>query len=474
MRSIRNRITIWLLVGLALLWVAGGTVIYLSSHAAMLASIDKENQGWTRQVRSQSRGSGGGRSQWHQDGAADQPAIIPAEVYYQVRTLEGETLLRSENLGERDLPMLDVTGESASFATAELEPGRSVRVAATQFAAGRGGGRREGRGAGGGGGGMNEPVHVAVARDLADLEAESRRLLWWLGAIGLAAALATYLLLTVALRHGLRPLRKLSEAVAGIDASSLDARFGAADMPHELKPIAARLDALMGRLEESFHRERRFSADLAHELRTPIAELQVMADLSLEWPAERTEQQMRDIRSVAGRMHGVVDTLLQLARLEGEGDAMPREPVALAGILDKAWQSNAALAGRRGLQVQFDWPEDATMPGCPELWQHLLGNLLANAAEYATAGGRLAVEAGEASIRVLNSAHDLDREQVGQMFDRFWRGDKSRTGAVHSGLGLALAKACAEAMGLQIAASLGEDADGKCVLAIEVVDPPQG
>lgn len=468
MKSIRGRITIWMLTGLALLWLAGGTAIYLTSRAAMLAQIDTEIQGLSRQVRAQSRGPGGGRGRRHEDAGPVHSAVFPEHTYYQVWNLDGEVLLRSEELGGQDLPRLDASAELAAFATVELRPGTRVRLAATHFAAGRAGagGRREGRGQGG----MNEPVLVAVARSLEEFEAESRKLAWGLGLIGLLAAAGAWLLLSLALRHGLRPLRQLGEAVATVDASSLDVRFGNTDMPRELRPICARLDGVMDRLQQSFERERRFSADLAHELRTPIAELQVMTELSLKWPEERTEQQIHDIRGIATRMRGVVDTLLQLASLEGEGTESLQDSVVLADLIREAWLPCAGLAAKRDLEVRIEWPEDGSMPGNPELWRHVLGNLLANAAEYATAGGRIIVEAGEHSLRVLNTAEGLHPDQVGRMFERFWRADSSRTGAVHCGLGLSLASACAEAMGLHLTATLRQGPNEAPELVMELGD----
>jgi signal transduction histidine kinase len=465
MKSIRGRITTWLLAGLAILWVAGGTAIYMTSRTAMLARIDTENQGLARQVRFLSRGGGPGR--WQREDVANTHGLIAPGVYYEVWNADGEVVLRSENLDERNLPQVAVAGEETVFKTVEISPGERIRLAATQFAAGRAGRGPHG-GGGGGGGGMNEPVVVVVARNLAGLESESRNLLWWLGGIGLLAAGGTYLLLALALRDGLRPLHDLGEAVAGVDASSLHARFGAGEMPRELQPIVERLDALMQRLETGFQRERRFGSDLAHELRTPIAEIRAMAELSLKWPAERTEQQMHDIRGVTQRMENVVNTLLQLARLEGGGEPPERKAIDLGELLTELWQPHVPLAEQRGLSAQFEWPRNATMPGNPELWRHLLGNLLSNAAEYATSGGTVLVERGTGSIRIVNPVDGLEAGQVEQMFERFWRADPSRTGEVHSGLGLSLAKACAEAMGLQISATLETGSKGESFMAIEV------
>lgn len=468
MKSIRRRITAWLLVGITLLWIAGGTAIHLASRSAMLAAIDTENQSLARQIRSISRGGGGdGAGRRLRDDDALAGTAGTESLFYQVWRIDGDVILRSDTLGDRDLPRLEVIGESTVFQTAELHPGTRVRLAATQFAVGRAGGRHEG----GGGGGMSTPVFVVVGRDLAEFDTQSRHLLLGLGAIGIVVAGGTVLLLRFALRDGLRPLHQLGDAVATVDATSLDARFGDHDVPNELRPIVQHLDALMNRLEAGFQRERRFSADLAHELRTPIAELQVMADLSIEWPAERTDQQMRDIRGVTHRMQGVVDTLLQLSRLENGSEEPARTPVELANIIDDAWKPLAEMAGKRGLRLDVQCQPEATIPGSPELWRHVLGNLLANAAEYAVPGGRVLVLVDNDSLGIANPVANLQPDDLEKMFERFWRADDSRTGTRHCGLGLSLVKACVEAMELEISATLEDGPDDDTLLVFTIQNP---
>jgi len=473
MKSIQKRITAWLLVGLALLWMAGGTAIYLNARSAMMAGIDADNLGMMRQVRAVSRG-GGGQGYGRISEVPTSGALLSDGVFHQVRTLDGETLVRSENLDGQDLPVPETSGDTATFETVRLPSGTRVRLAALQFATGRTGGRRGGHGGpppGAGGAGMSEPVLIVIARDLAEFDRQSRRLLLALGSIGIVVAGGTVLLLHFALRDGLRPLHQLGNAVASVDASSLDARFDNHHVPVELRPIVEHLDGLMARLESGFERERRFSADLAHELRTPIAELQVMADLSIEWPAERTDQQMRDIRGVTERMQGVVDTLLQLARLESGSGNPDRFPVKLAPLIEAGWKAQVETAEQRGIRIDIQCPRDATMPGNPELWQHVLGNLLANAAEYAVAGSRVLVLVDDDSIGIANPAAGLEPDDVARMFERFWRADNSRTGYRHCGLGLSLVKACVEAMGLEISASLEDGGNDDPLLVFTIRDP---
>lgn len=315
---------------------------------------------------------------------------------------------------------------------------------------------------------MRDPVIVAVARDLSGFEEQSQRLLVALLVIALVAGAATCVLLNLALKAGLKPLEKLGEMVAGVDSSSLDLRFGGDQMPRELQAIVARLDALMERLEQGFLRERRFSADIAHELRTPISEIQVLADLAIEWPDECNEVQMQKIREVGVRMQGVVETMLELARVEDGERGAAREMIDLEAMIAEVWRPYQELAKERGLSIELDLADGAPIRGQAELWRHVLGNLLANAAEYASEGGRIKVRRLAGGISVMNSVTGFQEMQLEKLFERFWRADESRTSGMHCGLGLSLSKACAEAMGYGVSARLEHDRGE--ILVIEVID----
>lgn len=470
MRSIRSRIAVALLASLAVLWAAGGSAVFLTSRSAALARIDAENQELARQVRSLVRGPGGGRRGPAAESSSTQ--LVADGVHYQAWSLDGEPLLRSESLGKRDLPRAeaDPPGEPV-FGITELGDGTRLRYVSSSFGAGHGGG---GGGGGGGGpppwagGGMRDPVIITVGHDLAPTRAEQRKLLGALVAIGLAAGAATCGVVALSLRSGLRPLRELDESIARVDATSLGVRFGRDDLPTELEPVVERLDELMERLEAGFQRERDFSAALAHEMRTPVAELRAMAELAIDWPEERTEGQMRSMLEVSERMHRMVDALLELARVEGNAAGPPQEDVDLKPILDGLWQSQQTLARERGLEASVGWPEGESLPGRPEWWRHLLGNLLANAVEYARPGGRIELRPTRGGLEIRNSVEGLDESDVRRLFDRFWRADRARTGERHAGLGLSLARACAEAMGYRLEARLDHGNADDSMLVMEI------
>ena len=252
--------------------------------------------------------------------------------------------------------------------------------------------------------------------------------------VGAVVLLATALVVTFAVRRGLAPLDDVGRQ---IESASLQTKVstGAA----ELRPVVDRLNQLLARLDEAFQRERRVSADIAHELRTPIAELRAMAEVpeAASWP---------DALQIAKRMETLVAGLLALARHEAGHQELKREPVALAKLVDEIWQP---LASRRSLDVKIDvtgtWKTD------PTLLRLIIANLLENAVEYST--GTIRVAGNDTRLEISNTVNGLTPEDLPKMFERFWRKEAARTNG-HCGLGLVLARSAATALGLKLEADM--------------------
>jgi two-component system sensor histidine kinase QseC len=263
-------------------------------------------------------------------------------------------------------------------------------------------------------------------------------------------------------RGGLDPLERLGEAVSQVDARALATRFPADTLPIELRPIAARLNELLGRFEQSFERERRFTASVAHELRTPLAELRTLAEVNLTIPANEDERKesWHDALSTTLRMEALALRLLELARAEHPANVVHREAVELAGAVRDAWRPWAARAAERGVDLDLAIPIGLTASTDSALLGMILGNLCGNAAEHAPAGTPLHVDAtrtpGAITLELYNRAGDLTAADVPRLFERFWKRDDSRSDARHHGLGLALASEFAALLGGALTANLSD------------------
>jgi len=370
-----------------------------------------------------------------------------ARNYFELRGTNGTVVARSLSLKENALPRPPGgAAEKAAYWDFKLPNGRPGRAVGFLFKPKPADDRPESATV------MAELV-VAVDRDELD-----ETLGWLLAAVAGCGGLllgAVFFVVPRVLRRGLAPLERLGAQAATIDAGSLAARFPAADLPVELQIIAGRLNDLLARLEASFERERRYSADLAHELRTPLAELRSLAECALKWPEARDPETDRDTLVIALQMEALVTRLLTLARGERSRLAAQCAPVELAPLVAGVWRPFAKRAAERGLRVDLT-VAPATPMADPVLLRSILANLFDNAVDYTPTGGEIAVTgSAEGKLRVANSvAADFAPEDMARIFDRFWRKEAARTGREHVGLGLNLARAFAVAMGWELTARL--------------------
>lgn len=369
--------------------------------------------------------------------------------FFELWTADGRPLARSESLtGDRDLPRRIGELPHPRFWNLDLPTGRAGRAIGFRFKAKAR--DRTFR--------AHEPVlELVVASDRDDLDDTLEMLLGIASGWGALLVGTTLWLVPRLLRRGLRSVEVLADQAGRIDAGTLSARFDVETMPIELQPIATRLNDLLIRLQRSFERERRFSADLAHELRTPVAELRSLAECALKWPQARDPATDRETLAIAWQMERLVTHMLALTRAEeGQVVATP-DRVPLAKLVGDAWERRAARAAERALTVTISLPPIECLAD-PVLLQSIVTNLLDNAVEYAPSGTRLVLDATtdatRATLSIANEAPDLRPGDLDSLFDRFWRKDASRTAGQHFGLGLALSRAFAEAMGWTLTATL--------------------
>jgi two-component system sensor histidine kinase QseC len=231
-------------------------------------------------------------------------------------------------------------------------------------------------------------------------------------------------------------------------------------LPAELLPIAQRLNDLLARLENSFARERRFTADAAHELRTPIAELRSLAEVALKWPDDlaAAHNALEEALAIAQQMEAIAAGLLALARCDSGLTNKESEPTVLAELLRETIQPLRGKARDKRLDLQINVPAEVCWSSDRAGLRVIVNNLLSNAVEYAEHGTTIDVVAsansGSELLRVCNRTRDLTREDLPHLFERFWRKDGARSSSEHSGLGLAVARAYSESLGLKLEAKL--------------------
>ncbi|MFJ5256084.1 heavy metal sensor histidine kinase [Pseudomonas sp. NPDC088414] len=276
----------------------------------------------------------------------------------------------------------------------------------------------------------------------------------WL-TVGLSA-LATALLGAWAARSGLRPLRRMSAVARGISAHSLNARLPQAQMPPELAEMAHSFNAMLGRLDDSFQRLSAFSADIAHELRTPLSNLLTHTQVTLTRPRpiEDYREALHSNLEELQWMAQLVNDMLYLAKAD-HGLLMPkREALELADESDVLLEFFAPLAEDAGVTLSREG--HARIEGDRSMLRRALSNLLDNALRFTPASGSVRVSIVDqpqaVQVSVENSGEGISAELLPRLFDRFYRADPARQegSSEHAGLGLAITQSIARAHGGQI------------------------
>ena len=298
---------------------------------------------------------------------------------------------------------------------------------------------------------------LIVARPLNSVDDTLHQLLWIEGLATSGVFLAILLLGLWTVRLGLRPLEAMGKTAGAIAAGDLTQRVEDADERTEVGRLGLALNSMLGEIEASDQRLRRFVADASHELRTPLAAVRAYAELfgrGADRNPDDLARAMSGIGRESKRMSLLVEDLLLLARLD-EGRPLERKPVRLDELAGEAVETARAVEPGRPIELDT---EPVVVVGDHHGLRQILDNLLANVRAHTPAGSgasvRVAAENGSAVIEVADSGPGLSPKEAERVFERFYRADVSRSrksGGV--GLGLAIVEAVAEAHGGTVSAS---------------------
>lgn len=338
-----------------------------------------------------------------------------------------------------------------------------------------------------------EPVRMAaMPLPLHDVRSARTQLVWVLVAettepraqlahdILMGSLLQELMLVSLALaivwfgvRRGLRPLHRLSDAMSARGPDDLQP-LDAASLPVETHPLVNAVNQYVARLQRMVEGRKRFFADAAHQLKTPLAIIQAESELALR------ERELAGARAHLARLNGSVrqaakevEQLLSLSRLEPDSGYTPTLHRLRLGALAQAVALDwAPLARRDGVDLGFEGDAGHAqdeIDGQPELLQELLGNLIDNAVRYAGTGAIVTVRVRGTRLQVEDNGPGIAPEDREAVFQRFYRGEASAARA-GSGLGLSIVREIAR---LHSAAVVLRDTPGGG-LAVALHFPPAG
>jgi two-component system OmpR family sensor kinase len=450
--SIRAKLTLWYFSLAALVLVAFAVAIYLYFSRGLLNTIDASLRSHAERI-AQAVGHPSAIEEPSQPGV-----LILAPQFVSVLDREGKVTDQILDAEGHEVPVIRPALERATrewmpqFDEASLSATEHVRIITWPA--------RDEEG---------ETFFVVVGQSLRDIQpVEKQLVLLLVVANPLALLLASLGGLWLASR-ALSPVDRLTRAAERIGRGNLTERVEEPRSRDEIGRLAATFNQMISRLEQAFERERRFTADASHELKTPLAVLR--GDIEVALRRERTpEEYQRVLQSSLeeiGRLTKLTEDLLTLARSDADESVLELEQVQLDQLASEARAYIAPLADSAGVALSYDAPPSpVAVEGDQKRLKQLLVNLLDNAIKYTPAGGSarlaLAVEDSCAVIEVTDTGRGIPASALPHIFERFYRQTDPRDSRVTGfGLGLAISKWIVDAHGGSIEADSQEGRGSK-------------
>jgi len=299
----------------------------------------------------------------------------------------------------------------------------------------------------------NNAYIVAVAMDIGahlSFLDSFRRIQWWAICIVMCIAI---LVAWLAVQWGHIPIRKTNAEIRKISSSKLDMRLNPKDVPIELEELVSSFNAVLARIEDGFTQLKNFSADIAHELRTPVTNLTTQTEVAVG--QSRSANEYREILysnlEEFERLNRMISDMLFLAQTENDPDNLNLENVDIAESVRGLFEYFEAWAEDRGVSLNLQG-RAAPIRVDREMFRRALSNLLSNAIRYTPCGAAVTVRLSQGewgtTVRVENPGEKIPAESLSRLFNRFYRADPSRQHKDEgAGLGLAIVKSIVEVHG---------------------------
>jgi signal transduction histidine kinase len=376
--------------------------------------------------------------------------------YYELWDCNGTVIKKSSSLGSDDLIWFKPVNRPHAFKTSRMNNGSTVRAVALNFKPYTEEDSNSIK--------ISQSLILTVAYDIGNLQSHLRFLKYLLSIASTGIIVLACIVSAIIVRRGLVPLSAVAKQIDNISEDNLKSRIIGKHLPAEIVPIQRRLNSLLERLEASFERERSFNANVAHELRTPLAGIRSIIDVALtrSRQAEEYRSALSESLSIVNNMEEMVSRLLILARNESGQALLKKEQIKLAQMVDKCWGDFAGKAAEAEIVFENHIDTNLVCKSDAAGLSMICSNLLNNAAEYTNSGGRIEASAQkiENGLEIIfqNTGNQLTEQQVQAVFDCFWQGDVSRSNTgVHFGLGLAMVKQMVELLGGKIRAQVSND-----------------
>ena len=295
------------------------------------------------------------------------------------------------------------------------------------------------------------PYILQLGMSLQETDTTLQHLLSILGALLPSLLVTLSLLGYVFMKRVFSPVKRMVALTKQITAEDLSHRLDPAESRDEIGELAATLNDMITRLERSFKQIAQFSGDVAHELKTPLAELKCNAEVALrhERPVEEYRDALRHVIADVEQLQKIIEDLLLLAKLDAQALALTFAPVELNDVFLEAFEALHPSAAQKHLAVRFEEIDAASIPGERRLLLRAFTNLILNAIQYTPDGSEIRFalrrHAEEAIFTISDTGIGIPAEALPAIFDRFYRVEQSRSHATGgSGLGLSIVQKIVE------------------------------
>jgi len=437
-KHVRTRLALWylvLLAGILAMFIVGSASYLFFNLRRELDSYLAERIEDIEQVLS--LGPDGRLEVGHM--AARQDPDRPREIYLEIRDLDGRILYRNDQLGETQLggpPLPDEGRYTYSPRSAKLPNGQRIRLASrVDFVEGHPVLIRLGT--------SEEPLWHDFSNSTGAL----------LAAFPVALLIAGFVAFSLA-KRSLAPIGAMARRAEQITAESLSARLPVENPDDELGHLARVFNDTLARLESSFERLRRFTADASHELRTPLTAIRSVGEVGLQQDGDvhHYREIIGSMLEEANRLALMVENLLTISRADAGHFQLERSPLRLLDLASEATALLADLADEKNQSLTVEGDHSATVLADRLILRHAVMNVIDNSVKYSPVGTPIRVRVertnSQCILDVIDKGPGIPAEDREKIFDRFYRLDKARSReAGGAGLGLSIARWAAEAHG---------------------------
>ncbi len=451
-RSYSKRIAFNFMAATAILVFLIFGAIYLVVYRTVYSSIDSDLETEYHEVRNGITVLDEGiifanNGEWEENEHA-QIEVNPS--FIQVCDSMGNSLKRSANLMRTSLRFLP--GKGKIFFNDQLPTGkvRQLQVVVTDERNARAG-------------------YISVAIPLeASLMVLNNLLLILLAAFPLVLFIL-YVVTRLMAHKSILPVRTLIKSAGKIRRNNLSARIMLPQKKDELYLLTETINRLLDRIEDAVVRERQFSSDASHELRTPLAVLKGTLELMIRRPRDAAYFKEKTVTCLeeVNRMSALVDQLLMLARYENEEVIFEPVLTNIPEILNRIIARSASLLESKDIGIDLDLDPNLKVRSEPFMLEQIFENIFSNALKYSGENATIRIFSGEnpLSVTIQDEGIGMDKGELAQIFNRFYRADESRNSSVKGyGLGLAISKRFADLLSIRIAAESRPGAGSAFVL----------